>query len=471
MSDMPVCRVLPGASPLPAGLGYAISELGYEEVEYLIEGTARSYALAGERTSDGRWSTTPDREAPYVSRIVVRRPLDPARYSGTVVVEWNNVSGGVDVGPDWILLHRHLVAEGHVWVGVTAQKAGIDGGGLMDGFHLKLLAPDRYDVLDHPGDRWSFDIFSQVGRLLRSGAGSPLGHLEVDHLIAAGESQSAAFLVTYINGIDPDVQVYDGFFVHGRPGVPAQLDGVFIPSRERLKLRGVALDGRPERIRDDCRVPVLVLQSETDVTLLGGERAEQPDGDHLRQWEIAGAAHADTYVLVAGQDDAGQLTPGRLAELLQPTTELLAGNTELPVNAGPQQHYVGQAALAGLVEWVAGGPPPPSAPRLEVHADLKGFAADGDGNALGGLRTPWVDVPTARLSGLGQPGEDMSFLFGTTVLFDRETLAGRYPGGAPDYLARFTTSVDGCIGAGYLLEQDREEILALAAASYELIVG
>lgn len=469
VSDVPTFRTLPGASPLPAGLSYTLSELGYEEAEYLIEGTASSFALVGDRTGDGRWSATPDDAAPYLSRIVVRRPLDPARFSGTVVVEWNNVSGGVDVGPDWILLHRHLVAEGHAWVGVTAQKAGIDGGGLVEGFHLKLLAPDRYAVLDHPGDRWSFDIFTQVGRLLRrSGADSPLGASPVVRLIAAGESQSAAFLVTYINGIDPDVQVFDGFFVHGRPGVPAGLDGVFIPSGERLRIRELGLDGTPERIRDDCRVPVLILQSETDVTLLGGGRAGQPDGDHVRQWEIAGAAHADTYILVAGQHDAGQLSPARLAELLQPTTELLAGNTELPVNAGPQQHYVGQAALARLVEWVAGGPPPPVAARLEVHADLTGFALDGDGNALGGLRTPWVDVPTARLSGLGQPGEEMSFLFGTTVPLERAALAARYPGGVSDYLERFTVSLDGCIGAGYLLDQDRDEILALAGASYDL---
>jgi hypothetical protein len=123
------------------------------------------------------------------------------------------------------------------------------------------------------------------------------------------------------------------------------------------------------------------------------------------------------------------------------------------------------------VEWVAGGPPPPVAARLEVHADLTEFALDGDGNALGGLRTPWVEVPTARLSGLGQPGEEMSFLFGTTVPFDRDTLAARYAGGSSDYLGRFTASLDGCIGAGYLLDRDRDEILAVAGASYDLVSG
>ena len=33
--------------------------------------------------------------------------------------------------PDWTLLHRELIRAGHAWVGVTAQKAGVDGGGFV----------------------------------------------------------------------------------------------------------------------------------------------------------------------------------------------------------------------------------------------------------------------------------------------------------------------------------------------------
>ena len=48
-----------------------------------------------------------------------------------------------------------------------------------------------------------------------------------------------------------------------------------------------------ERIRDDVRVPVLTIQSETDVIKLGGIGARQPDAERLRLWEVAGAAHFD----------------------------------------------------------------------------------------------------------------------------------------------------------------------------------
>jgi Alpha/beta hydrolase domain len=466
-------RLMPGHAPLPAG-SYDLDTVGYAEKEFLFEGVARSYRLVGERAPDGRWTFEDDVDAPYVSRLVVRTPTDPARFSGTVIVEWNNVSGGIDAGPDWMYFHRYLVARGHAWVGVTAQKAGIDGGGITEGFHLKLLDPERYGGLSHPGDAWSYDIFSQAGDLVGAAGGeSPLGGVAPERRIAVGESQSAAFLVTYINGVDGHAGVFDGFLVHGRPGSGAGLDG-FHATRpgDRADLGEVrrSLEGR-DRIRDDARVPVVVLQSETDVILLGGGGPAQPDGDRIRQWEVAGAAHADTYMLVASGFDDGRLPPTQLATLMQPTTELIIGKTESPINAGPQQHYVGQAALDHLIRWAAGGAAPPAAPRLALDADRSGFLVDAHGNVEGGVRTPWVEVPTARLSGLGQFGESFAFLFGQTELFDGPTRAACYPGGRDDYLARFGASLDTTIAAGFILPDDRAEILGLAEASYPLGPG
>lgn len=456
---------------MPAG-AYDLAAFGYEEQEFLLEGVARSYELAGERTGDGCWTVKPGLEAPFVTRFVIRRPTNQARFSGSAVLEWHNVSAGLDVGPDWSLLHRDLMARGHVWVGVSAQKAGIDGGGLVEGLHLKKAAPDRYAGLVHPGDAWSYDIFTQTGEILRPAAGpSPLGELAPARLTAMGESQSAAFLVTYINGIDPEARVFDGFFVHGRPGSGAALDGFRAPGRADAEAASRSLADRPERIRDDARVPVLVLQSETDVVLLGGGLPAQPDGVHLRQWEVAGAAHADTYILSGSYQDDGHLDPERLADLLRPTTEIFVGTTDIPINSGPQQHYVGQAAFESLDRWVAGGGPPPSASRLDVTEDGRGFHLDENGNATGGVRTPWVDVPTATLSGLGQRGEVFAVLFGTTKPFDSVALAARYPGGRDQYMQRFSASLDSTIAAGFILPEDRAEIVALAEASYPLSTG
>ncbi|HEY6524474.1 MAG TPA: alpha/beta hydrolase domain-containing protein [Solirubrobacteraceae bacterium] len=466
-TPIPTVSPIEGIPPVlvPA---YPLETVGYVEQEFLVEGVARSFALTEERTSDGRWSVREDAEAPYVTRIIVRRPIDPAAFSGTVAVEWNNVSAGMDVSPDWSLLQRELTGRGHIWVGVSAQKVGIDGGGMTEGIHLKLLAPDRYGLLKHPGDAWSFDIFSQVGALLRSPSAAALGVPVAERLIALGESQSAFFLVTYINAIDPEAQVYDGFFVHGRGASGVSLEGAWASSRQLDEEVGAVLRAVPERIRDDARVPVLVLQSETDVVVLGGGAPAQPDGEHLRLWEMAGASHFDTYLVFAAAQDDGRLAPAAFAELMKPTTQVMFATTDSPVNSGPQQHYIAQAALDALVAWAAGGPVPPRAPRLELDADAQ-LACGEHGIARGGIRTPWVDVPTATLSGLGQSGDGFAVLAGRTDLFDPQTLQRLYPGGRADYLDRFAESLDATITAGFLRPEDRAEILALAQASYDAL--
>jgi hypothetical protein len=322
-------------------------------------------------------------------------------------------------------------------------------------------------------------MFTQVGELLRAPAAeNPLRGLEPERLIAAGESQSAAALVTYINAVDPHVRVFDGYFVHGRPGAGLAIDGVFIPRARaasgQVEISDTAIEiaMKGERLRDDVRVPVLVLQSETDVIVLGSGRAEQPDSNRICLWEIAGAAHADTYTISGSRHDDGTADGARLAELMRPTKSLMIGDTDTPINAGPQQHYVAQAAFKHLAEWAAGGPPPPNAPRLaRTGDDASPFELDANGNVLGGIRTPWVDVPVAVLSGLGQAGDSFAFLFGRTEPFDDAALAAHYPGGKAEYLERFTAALDATIAAGFLLSEDRDEILEIARHSFPLVVA
>jgi hypothetical protein len=460
---------------------YDLGTLGYRETEFAVSGTAVSYEIVGERGADGVWDavSVDGGDAAFRTRCVVRRPVDGAQFSGTVVVEWHNVSGGLDAAPDWNFFHRELCRQGHAWVGVSAQKAGLDGGGIVEGIHMKLIAPERYGSLVHPGDAWSFDMFTQVGELVRGGDGDLLDGLMATQLIAAGESQSAACLVTYINAIDPLTRLFDGYFVHGRPASGVAIDGVFIPSSVRVaaaaaaELEGtrLAISTVGERIRADARVPVFVLQSETDLVVLGGALARQPDEGNVLTWEMAGAAHADTYTVSAGRVDDGTLDGARLAELMRPTQSLLFGQTARPVNAGPQQHYVAQAALSHLVRWAGGGEAPPPAPPLALDDAGTAYRVDEWGNAVGGLRTPWVDAPVATMSGLGQTGETFAFLFGTTDPFDAATLASVYPGGRDEYLARFSAALDEAVAAGYLLADDRDEIAAVGAASYPMLLA
>ena len=73
---------------------------GFVMHEYVASGTATSYRVAGEETRTGAGTFVPDTSAKYRTRIVVRRPADPKHFSGNVIVEWLNVSGGVDSAAD-----------------------------------------------------------------------------------------------------------------------------------------------------------------------------------------------------------------------------------------------------------------------------------------------------------------------------------------------------------------------------------
>jgi len=140
----------------------------------------------------------------------------------------------------------------------------------------------------------------------------------------------------------------------------------------------------------------------------------------------------------------------------------------VPVNSGPQHHYVAQAAIAHLDRWARGGRPPPGSPRLETDPDdPMRLVTDDAGIARGGIRTGWVDVPVAALSGLTPPGATgIGVLLGSTRVFDRAELARRYPAGPGEYAAAFRAATTRAAAAGFVLDQDVDEMLAVATAAY-----
>jgi len=454
------------------GLGqFDLAPLGYVAQEFFMSSTATAYRHVGELGQDGRWSAEAQGTAPFTTRVVVVRPVDPAKFNGSVFVEWLNVSGGLDAPPDWLAGHRELIRDGYAYVGVSVQKVGIDGGQSMSlgALPLKKANPERYASLDHPGDAYAFDIFSQAGQAVRSSAaGGLLGPLEAKRVLAVGESQSAVFLTTYVNAIDPLAKVFDGFLIHSRFGSGAPVEGTSIMAADQSVMPQGA------RLREDLRVPVITLITETD--LVGGRLggffgARQPDSGKLRIWEIPGTAHADTYTFNVANIDSGSASISALAAAFAPSDKMFGMKLLKPVNSAPQHHYVVCAALRSLDLWVAKGAAPAKAQRMRATAgdkpgDPPALVADANGNTMGGIRTPWVDVPIARLSGVGNGGGPLGFLVGVTEPFDQATLTRLYPGGKTEYLQRFGQSLDASIRSGFILAADRSEILALAEASY-----
>jgi hypothetical protein len=441
-------------APVLASTTFDLAQVGYAQEEFFISGTALGYTNVGPLGSDGRWTATPAVSAAYRTRIVVYRPADPRRFKGTVVVEWLNVTGGSDAAPDWINAHVEMIRDGFAWVGVSAQIVGIEGGGpIVGGFGLKLADPERYGSLVHPGDTFSYDIFSQAGQVLRHPTGlDPLRGLERRALIAIGESQSAFRLVTYIDAVHPLVDVFDGFLVHSRSGGASPLSQAPQPEVDV---------GSLAPIRTDLRVPVLVFQTETDLTLLNYFPDRQPDSRWFRLWEVSGTAHADTYTVAVGAGDLG--TSPDAAAILVTAAPLPDFQCGRPINSG-QQHFVLHAAVHALDRWVRHGPAPRSAPRIAIAGSPPVITRDAYGNAQGGIRTPAVDAPIAGFSGLGQTGSAFCFLFGTTTPLDATTLAGLYPDHAA-YVAAVAKATRRALRARFIRRPDASLIDAAAAAS------
>lgn len=433
------------------GTNFDLGSVGYTQSEFFLSGTATSYTSATPLDSDGRWDVTPASEAPYTTRIVMDRPSNPARFNGTVVVEWLNVSAGLDVAPEWVYTHNELIREGYAWIGVSAQAVGVAA--------TKAADPVRYAALSHPGDSYSYDIFSQAGQAVRDSAATILGGLKPRTVLAEGESQSAFRLTTYVDAVQPLAHTYDGFLIHSRAGFAAALSQA--PQAD-VPTPAVV------RFRTDTDVPVLTVQTETDLMLLGYLTARQPDTRRLRFWEIAGTAHADDYVANVGAADTGDGTVSRreLGAMLDPPTGTPGFSCANPINTGPA-HYVMNGAQHALHSWVTTGIPPAETARLQVtdNDDAPAFVLDANGNATGGIRTPAVDAPVAALSGLGQTGSaQFCFLFGTTTPLSSARLAALYPTHAK-FVRQWATRTAAAVVAGTIRPADAANLVEAAVRS------
>jgi hypothetical protein len=419
----------------------------YQKKEFFLASTARSYTPSLPLPSDGKLIVTADPVSAagnYKTRVVVHRPIDPADFNGTVIVEWLNVSAGSDSAPDWIQAHNEFVRNGYAWVGVSAQAVGVNS--------LKSTASSaaRYASLVHPGDSYSYDIFSLVGVLAREPGATLLGGLTAERVLAAGESQSAFRMVTYIDAIQPIEHVYDGFMVHSRFGTGAAISQAPLPAHPFPA---------PAPIRDDLDVPVMVVQSEGDVAI-SNLAHRQPDTAMIRLWEMAGTSHADAYTLQGLNDlGDGSAAIAMFGYMRAPNNPFGCTNS---INAGGH-HWMLQAAFNGLDTWVRTGVAPPTAPRLDVVSSSPVvFARDANGNALGGARSPHVDSPVATLDSVNS-GVFFCGLFGRTIPLTPAQISALYPDKA-DFMAKWVDAINDNVASGYLLEADAAELEAAADA-------
>jgi len=400
-----VVKVDPTAGILGQPWGWtppeALAEFDYVEEEFLIKNTS---------------------PAPYTSRILVRRPKDPAKFTGTVFMEWYNVSGGIDFDPLWNYSWEYFMREGHVEVSVSAQAVGANS--------LITNDPERYAEISHPGDGVAAQaIFSQAAMAIRSQSELILGEcMPVDAVIGMGQSQSGMMLGLYINTAGPVDKMYDGYIDHTgmEPG------------------------------SNNPHAPTFVVFSMTE-----GNGALE-DGPNLVEWVVAGATHTDEFTVTRGSRAAVDLG-------MDPASMACA----LPMNQFPS-YRVYNAVCDWIHRWVREGKRPPSFPRLEGEGGgmmsmfLGGgssFDTDEYGNVLGGVRLPELEVPIAVYTTTNGPGEGSDIiammacgLGGATDKFSEEKLLELYPT-HDDYVEKYTAATEKAVADGILLEEDAEDAI------------
>jgi hypothetical protein len=332
-----------------------------------------------------------------------------------------------------------------------------------------------------------------IARFLRyeTTPGNPLAGA-INRVLAVGYSQTARYLKSFlINGFNElnGVMVFNGLHIVGgsagifpllASGPGPQSVAARTPDYNDSELRGIneepftytdIMRRAAEKNRTLPRVIVTHMQtdylsSRASLSRTGATgSADLPLPQNVRMYDITGAAHLN----IRQQNKACREPHGQL---------------DWPAAL--------RAQLIAIDEWVRQGiaPPPSQLMLLEARPDPTALPVplylpqasimlpklDADGNALGGLRLPDIEVPIATYGNLNAPLTHVECrLVGTYRPFaktsaerqalgdTRPSLQERYPGGINEYTSKVRMTVKKLVAERLLLEEDGV-IIAHAAA-------
>jgi len=407
---------------------YDLAPFHYEEHEFFVSGTATD-------PSSGA-------KAPYTTRIIVSRPQDPHDFNGTAVLDWTNVTAQFENAVDTMETRQMLMREGFAYVHVSAQAAGLCCTPLTP----KVWDPVRYSAINHPGDAYADDIFSQVAKAIRypttdNGNIDATSGIHVARLIAVGQSQSCSKLATYVTSTQNTARLIDGFLIHG-------------------------CDAGKTTSAASLNAKVLHLLSDNEAN-----PADPKANDNYRLWEIAGTAHSDYFIgyqsevgsgarVLAdqpqqskqGYDDVMREAGNYGAELHPLLAACIVAGSTVPM------HYADSAAVYALDRWLRdAGDAPPNGPRFAFTNGA--LAKDADRNTIGGIRMPPMDHAVATYDSTQCP------LGGLTIPFTDAQIQQRYPDFDRDYYAPMAASTDAAVRAGWILRTDAFDMMNRVCAA------
>jgi len=427
-----------------------LAKAGYVEEEYIVSGSANVY----DWTADGSISVrTPN--APYTTKILVRRPAQAARFSGTAIFEVPNTARRFDWSMMWGYSHDYFMEHGDAWVQI-AMPASVDG--------LKKFNPARYGSLSYANPSKTpctngknganpnenglvWDAFSQVAAALKDGLP---GGFRVQRLYMTTQSGE---IMTYINAIHSQAKLangrptFDGYLVRNPPA-PAAINGC----------SGNIPAGDPRRQIKDLDVPVVSVAAQGEV--MGSFAVRKTDSDtspgRYRLYEVAAVAHIDIHAYEGFPSFSEQTEATGTAQ----------GTPQFPFNGRcepeivmqdlPMLRYAFNGAFANLDRWVKDGVTPPRVPRMEVKGTT--LVTNEFGIGSGGIRSPYSDLPTASYTtGSGGPGNCREL--GETRPLSWSHLEQLY-GNHKNYAERAAVAIDRMVREHWITESDAHRMRA-----------
>ena len=412
-----------------------LSLYGYLEEEYLVMGKANVYAW---KDTTGRPGIKSE-NCPYCTRVIVRRPADPASFSGNVMVEMMHGGMGIDnpnVG--WGSAFEHILASGDGYVGMSIAGTTFQA--------LKTFDPVRYAPLSLANplppeerkpvgnmasspDQWEknkcgalpddpstekgldMDIMSQVSAMIKRGRpGTPFEGYRAEHTYLIGVT--FAEIPCYVAAVMPysmleeDRPIYDGavIYMSGRAGNLNREEDILPWDDPRCKCGG--------------RVPIVRLQTAGDIRgtlphplwacMFRSENTDEP-GKIGRTYEVAGASlkycTRSGFKVYPGPEE---LEKAGVSDRNHKENTLAGGHPLTPSEKSGEvepcdlpgvsimQHII-TGIYRNLKDWSSLGIPLPKASYLQITGPYPDtdFLYDEHGNQTGGVRSHYVDVPAA----------------------------------------------------------------------------
>ena len=459
---VPPTQARPLSSAERVGTEYAdLTAAGYVEEEFYLQGVAPAITAAGESVFN----------VPYITRILVRRPKDPARFNGTVVIEPFTWIG--ERGAGWILTKDYLIRNGYADVAYTLNINKPEGDPKI------MTDPDWSSGRARPPDDMNLDFmrrfdyarYSPLGlyydprRFLRGALPDPfvpqsqgIG-AELAWLLKSnrpdGPLRALKTERVYVNSWAVTAQVWMDYLDQGRhqqwrlPDGRPLIDAYMLGKMEFGSLGGEVVRVPRQAPREAPFVNVY-SQSELMTDVLAGTAApEDSDDPQLRFYELTGVPHlrpADlgTEEIELRASDIGKENDPQCVHLYEQEPE----------------DVLVSALLAGMDTWVREGKPMPRAPRVqrkgtEVVRDLN------TGNLLGGARPPWITVPAAAY--MTEAETHCGLVYDTKVPYDAQRLRAMY-GNFAEYQRRFERAKLEAIQQRFLLPEDARKVPPIATA-------